>query len=104
VRPNTPREQLLQNLLAMGSVLLFRSTAILAESSPAGVSLVVEIETWFTESQDAIKRELQQEYVVIPERRAERRYSPTDQSPWQPAIIQESSVIPIPKPENYFGL
>jgi hypothetical protein len=103
MRPNTPREQLLQNLLAMSSVLLYRATQLLSGGSPTGASLVVEIETWFEESQEAIKQEVEQEYAVIPERRAEPRYS-IDASPWKPPIITEEPGIAVPKKENYFGL
>lgn len=107
MRPNTPREQLLQNLLAMSSVLLYRSTKALGADD---ISLVIEIETWFIESQEAIKHEIEQEYVVMPERRAEKRFSPTDQSPWIPAqvpMIREEDipeVLIIAKKTSYFGV
>lgn len=106
MRPNTPREQLLQNLLAMSSVLLYRATKLLGVESEQ-FNLVIEIEEWFVESQESIRQEIEQEYVVLPERRAVKR----DTSPWVPPAVPPfreediSAIVEIiNKSTSYFGV
>lgn len=108
MRPNTPREQLLQNLLAMSSVLLFRSTKLLGKGTPSErEGLIYDIEEWFEESQQSVKAELDTEYAVIPERRKTPREDPIWRAP--PPIIDAPIVVleDIPASivaKNYFGV
>jgi hypothetical protein len=90
----------------MSSVLLFRSSKTMVSGTLAQrEGLVIEIEEWFTESQEAIKAEMETEYAVIPERRAVKR----EETPWVPAPpiikLEPAEVIAVVitnKPVDFF--
>jgi hypothetical protein len=65
MRPLSDRELLLQNLLAMGSVLLFRSAQAMRSGDRATqIGLVIECEAWFSETRVSLSQVLNSEDSV----------------------------------------
>ena len=62
MRSPTPRELALQNLLAMGATLLFRSAEAMRGGNRATqLGLVIECEAWFSEARDTLSRAIHSE-------------------------------------------
>lgn len=103
MRENSPRETLLQNLLAVSSVLLYRSTKLLHDGTMAArESLVIEIEEWFAESQAAIEQQLIEDnrnVLPIPNQRQVG-------IPWRPPLdnvpILDEDAVKVSVALNYF--
>lgn len=105
MRPNTPRELLLQNLLAVSSVLLYRSTKLLsAGTTSERENLTIEIEEWFDNSRTRIAEMVRQDCLDI-----EVKPSPMVsivQTPWVPPLPNvpplDEEALQIISQLNYF--
>lgn len=103
MREFSPREVLLQNLLAQSATLLFRSTKLLHSTSTSErENLIIEIEEYFEEAQAAIAESIREDSKTGQQRTVIEPGATRTAAVWQqPPIIDEEAQA-VAEKLNYF--
>ena len=91
MRPLSPREILLQNLVATSATLLFRASKTLDNRETKSLHLIIEIDTWFRETKSDITKILSE--PVGEESLPVRSVESNGQNWKAPRIAQDTSSV-----------